>query len=148
MPPSPPRATLPNVDCVFTDPGNDFTSLNYPELASTNGPANSCVNQANCLDLWFDGKTCSQSGGYLYCQVCIYWSNRRGTCRKSVTDTISHTCLADELFPIIPGIGAEPAVGSTQKLNGWGSGLNSKWDAEGSVGRGRLTDRTFRGCCN
>ena len=43
-----------------------------------------------------DTSTCKTTGGYLYCQVCIFWNQGRyNRCPKDVTNTLSHTCRCD-----------------------------------------------------
>ncbi|GLC58381.1 hypothetical protein PLESTB_001352700 [Pleodorina starrii] len=80
-----------------------------------------------------DGGTCTTVtvavGGtaWLYCQVCLYWSNDRGSCVKSTQDTVSHVCMADQFFPVIAASGGQPTVGNTAKLNNWNDGVGDRY---------------------
>lgn len=112
LPPSPPRAT-DVVSCVY----RDDTYANVP-TGPFQGGINSCYEQANCIDVYMDSSGCSNSGDWLYCEVCLLWGQRSG-CPKSTSDTISHICLADEITPFIRGASGAPAVQSTAKVDGW-----------------------------
>ena len=92
-----------------------------------------CTDQANCLDVYMDSRTCTSvtagSSSWLYCQVCLYWNNDRGTCAKSTQDSFSHVCMGDQFYPTMPTPGSSPTMGDTQKLEGWGFGVASEWGA-------------------
>lgn len=105
-------------DTILTG-GSDWTGDNV------NG-AETCIDQASCLGLHLDSGMCTNVGSDLYCKVCLYWDNSRGTCVKSVGDSISHVCLADEFYETIPAPGYTPVKGLTNKLDGWNSGSASE----------------------
>ncbi|KXZ41215.1 hypothetical protein GPECTOR_644g756 [Gonium pectorale] len=101
------------------------TTTNYTNVAADiSGPADSCRDQAACLDVHVDSSTCvtaTESGtSYLYCRVCILWSDARN-CPKDVTATVDHVCAGDEVFypGFISNAGAAPVMGVTNKTTGW-----------------------------
>ncbi|GLC69474.1 hypothetical protein PLESTF_000834700 [Pleodorina starrii] len=132
-PPAPPIPTRPspvrpNSGCVFSNPGNYSNYTGDPK----NG-IESCTDQAGCLDVYMDGGTCTTVTGavggtaWLYCQVCLYWSNDRGSCVKSTQDTVSHVCMADQFYPVIATSGGQPTVGNTAKLYNWNDGVGDRY---------------------
>ncbi|GLC76448.1 hypothetical protein PLESTF_001782500 [Pleodorina starrii] len=126
QPPSPPAQA--SSFCTYWNKGN----YSYNGIGSAKGGAESCVDQADCLDLYINGGTCTtvaSTGGtsWLYCQVCLYWNNDRGSCVKASPDTISHVCMADEFYPVIATSGGQPTAGNTAKLEGWRSGIANRY---------------------
>ncbi|EFJ49171.1 hypothetical protein VOLCADRAFT_90034 [Volvox carteri f. nagariensis] len=117
--------TVPS--CVHSDP----TNYTYVDT-DISGPADSCYDQAGCLDFLADSTTCrtisTSTGSWLYCQFCIFWSDVRN-CPKDAVDTISHVCSADEFWTpgVITSAGAEPTIGATNKLNTWASYSDDKY---------------------
>ncbi|EFJ43503.1 hypothetical protein VOLCADRAFT_96399 [Volvox carteri f. nagariensis] len=113
--------------CLYSDPQNYILPSSSPNV----NVMDSCDQQANCLDIFMDSGTCKTVTGsnasWLYCEVCLYWSNVRGTCAKSTGDTVSHVCMGDEFYPVIATAGGQPAAGNTQKLDGWSNGAENRY---------------------
>lgn len=77
-----------------------------------------------------DSSTCQSSGSWLYCLVCIFWTDARN-CPKDAGDTISHVCYGDEFLGVIQSPGTEPVTGATAKLESWKAYSTSKfWQPE------------------
>ncbi|GFR39931.1 hypothetical protein Agub_g7, partial [Astrephomene gubernaculifera] len=123
-PPSPPS---PPANCTYWNPGNDSGLVS----GDPQGGIETCTDQASCLDVYLDGSTCSvvqgSNGPWLYCQVCLYWSNDRASCAKSTKDSVSHVCMGDQFLPVMPTLGSSPAIGNTYKLDGWSSGVTNRY---------------------
>ncbi|KAG2432434.1 hypothetical protein HYH02_013004 [Chlamydomonas schloesseri] len=136
-PPSPPPTTPGG--CIYSDPTNYTTmtpgGVYRPiTMGDSKGGVETCGDQAGCIDILLDGTQCVTVprtdilGSYwLYCPVCLIWSNARGTCAKSVQDTISHICTGDEFMPVILNPGGACTAGDTNKLDGWSSGSGGKY---------------------
>ncbi|KAG2444395.1 hypothetical protein HXX76_001148 [Chlamydomonas incerta] len=111
---------------------HDSDPNGYSPLAagSSQGGIDTCIDQANCIDLYFNSATCTDvavgGANFLDCQVCIYWGNQRGACPKDVANTVSHTCMADEFQPFIAGLGGQSLKQDTLKINGWSAGVANR----------------------
>ncbi|KAG2493726.1 hypothetical protein HYH03_008239 [Edaphochlamys debaryana] len=152
-PPSPPAAKVPSGTCQLRNP-TDYSGP-IPNTVET-GPMVSCQHQSACIDIDFDSGSCTRSfmAGvqWMYCGVCLFWSNQRGFCRKAVSNTVSHTCLGDEFIPIMSAPGQTPAAGQTLKLDGWPANYKKcQWVRWNSTHNGPLdvsfTVKDGRGSC-
>ncbi|KAG2489384.1 hypothetical protein HYH03_012214 [Edaphochlamys debaryana] len=152
-PPSPPAAKVPSGTCQLRNP-TDYSGP-IPNTVET-GPMVSCQHQSACIDIDFNSGSCTRAfmAGvqWMYCEVCLFWSNQRGFCRKAVSNTVSHTCLGDEFIPIMSGPGQTPAAGQTLKLDGWPANYKKcQWVRWNSTYNGPLdvsfTVKDGRGSC-
>ncbi|KAG2445129.1 hypothetical protein HYH02_008597 [Chlamydomonas schloesseri] len=120
---------VPNDDCLY---GNVANYSNPGPYEKPNG-AETCVDQANCLDVYVRSGSCSLAADamtntiYMYCEVCIYWDNTRGGCGKSASDSISHVCAGDQFLPVIDTKGGAPVIGDTNKLDSWKAGVDNRY---------------------
>ncbi|KAG2443131.1 hypothetical protein HYH02_009542 [Chlamydomonas schloesseri] len=81
-----------------------------------------CVNQANCLDLYYDSAKCqwrigSDGSLYLYCPVCLRYPRDSAMCPG--TSSIEYLCAGDELSTVLPSDGGEPVPGGIAVQSGW-----------------------------
>jgi hypothetical protein len=153
-----------HLNCLYDDPYNTTTVA-----ANKNGPADTCLNQAACLSVYFNSSSCtttSESGSgavYTYCRVCLFWGDDRNCPKDSTKDTISHVCSGDQFLPVIPGSGGAPVQGNTSKLQSWSGGVQGEmlrcgnvsvysrlqvWSMDGGWRRpysGRYKDRLLKG---
>ncbi|KAG2443093.1 hypothetical protein HYH02_009507 [Chlamydomonas schloesseri] len=86
-----------------------------------------CVNQANCLDLYYDSAKCqwrigSDGSLYLYCPVCLRYPRDSAMCPG--TSSIEYLCAGDELSTVLPSDGGEPVPGGIAVQSGWGPRSN------------------------
>ncbi|KXZ42970.1 hypothetical protein GPECTOR_109g213 [Gonium pectorale] len=116
-------------DCLHSDPSN-YTAV-VPD--SSSGPAETCADQASCLDVYFSDACTTMADSdtgvvYTYCDVCLFWSSTRG-CPKRDTggETMSHVCSGDEFLPIVADWGLAPVTGATAKRDSWRGGEDDRY---------------------
>ncbi|KAG2427974.1 hypothetical protein HXX76_011961 [Chlamydomonas incerta] len=86
-----------------------------------------CVNQANCLDVYYDSAKCewrasSDGNLYLYCPVCLRYPRDSTMC--SSTSSIDYVCAGDEVSTVLSSETGEPVPGGIATQSGWGPRSN------------------------
>ncbi|KAG2428031.1 hypothetical protein HXX76_012016 [Chlamydomonas incerta] len=81
-----------------------------------------CVNQANCLDVYYDSAKCEWRAGadgnaYLYCPVCLRYPRDSTMCPS--TSSIEYLCAGDEVSTVLSSNTGEPVPGGIATLPGW-----------------------------